>query len=130
MNALLRAAERVPNWFRATSILALPLVAYWAASQKAPLPSTVFVAWSAIVLAVHAPVFFFDGPLPVSSLGVHHSGDIHSWDDVVRIEPLGDKDLQAVLADGQTVQVRVKGRRTREDLREAISAHKPASIAF
>ena len=124
MNSLLRATERVPNWFRALSFCVLPFLAYWAATQKAALPSTVFVLWSVLTLVVHLPVMFFDGPLPVSELGVHHSGEIHPWDEVVAVEPLGDKDLQAVLADGRTVKLRVKGSRTREELAAVIEYYK------
>jgi len=130
MDSLLRATERVPNWIRAATVLILPALAYWAAVQKAPVPSAIFVAWSAVTLLVHAPVFAFDGPLPVSELGVHHSGEIHAWDMVAGIEPLGEKDLQAVLADGRTVKLRVRGRRTREDLRQAIAAYAPTAIRF
>ena len=125
MKRLLRATERVPNWFRAASMLLLPFLAYWAATQKAAVPSAVFVAWSVVTLVVHLPVMFFDGPLPVSELGVHHSGEIHAWDEVVAVEPAEDKDLRAVLADGRTVKLRVKGSRTREQLAEVIEGYKP-----
>ena len=125
MSTLLHAAERVPNWFRAASMLLLPVLAYWAATQKAAVPSAVFVAWSVVTLVVHLPVMFFDGPLPVSELGVHHSGEIHPWDEVVAVEPLEEKDLRAVLADGRTVKLRVKGSRTREHLAEVIEGYKP-----
>ena len=125
MNALLRATERVPNWFRAVAVVILPALAYWAATQKSPLPSAIFVAWSLVTLVVHLPVMFFDGPLPVSELGVHHSGEIHPWDQVVAVEPLGEKDLQAVLADGRTVKLRVKGGRTRAELASVIEGYKP-----
>ncbi|HWH31623.1 MAG TPA: hypothetical protein VNU01_03025 [Egibacteraceae bacterium] len=125
MNALLRATERVPNWFRAAAMVVLPFLAYWAATRKAPLPSAVFVGWSLVTLLVHLPVMFFDGPLPVSELGVHHSGEIHPWEDVVAVEPLGEKDLRAVLADGRTVKLRVRGGRTRADMLAAIAAYRP-----
>lgn len=125
MNALLRATERVPNWFRAVAVVTLPALAYWAATQKSPLPSAIFVTWSLVTLAVHLPVMFFDGPLPVSELGVHHSGEIHPWDQVVAVEPLGEKDLEAVLADGRTVKLRVKGGRTRAELAAVIDSYKP-----
>jgi hypothetical protein len=130
MESLLRATERVPNWIRAVSVLILPALAYWAAVEKEPVPSAIFVVWSVVTLVVHAPVFAFDGPLPVSELGVHHSGEIHAWDTVTAVEPLGEKDLQAVLADGRTVKMRVRGRRTREDLRRAIAAYAPTTIRF
>jgi hypothetical protein len=130
MESLLRATERVPNWIRAATVLTLPALAYWAAVEKAPASSAIFVVWSLVTLIVHAPVFAFDGPLPVSELGVHHSGEIHAWNTVTAVEPLGEKDLQAVLADGRTVKVRVRGRRTREDLRRAIGAYAPAVIRF
>lgn len=130
MDSLLRATERIPNWIRAVAIVVLPALAYWAAVEKEPVPSAVFIVWSALTLVVHAPVFAFDGPLPVSELGVHHSGEIHAWDTVAAVEPLGEKDLQAVLADGRTVKVRVRGRRTREDLRRAIGAYAPGVIRF
>lgn len=125
MNALLRATERVPNWFRAAAVVILPALAYWAATQKSPVPSAIFVAWSLVTLLVHLPVMFFDGPLPVSELGVHHSGEIHPWDQVVAVEPLGEKDLQAVLADGRRIKMRAKGGRTREELASVIEGYKP-----
>lgn len=128
MKSLLRATERVPNSFRAIAMLILPLLAYWAATQKAAAPSAIFVAWSVVTLVVHLPVMFFDGPLPVSELGVHHSGKIHAWDEVVAVEPLDEKDLQAVLADGRTVKLRVKGQRTRAELAAVIDSYKPGLI--
>lgn len=130
MHPLLDRARRAPNWLRALFAVALPFIAFGAAAQRSPATAAVFVAWLLATLWLHAPVFAFDGPLPFSSLGLHVSGDVHPWDDVVRVEPNGDRDLQAVLADGSTVRVRVKGGRTREDLRRALAEHRPDRIAF
>lgn len=125
MHTLLRATERIPNKVRAATITVLPFLAYWAATQKATVPSAVFVLWTVVTLVVHLPVMFFDGPLPVSELGVHRSGEIHPWDDVAAIETTGEKDLEAVLTDGRRIPIRAKGSRSREDLWEAIATYSP-----
>ncbi|HUH07477.1 MAG TPA: hypothetical protein VML96_06680 [Egibacteraceae bacterium] len=130
MQVLLGAAERVPNWVRAALAIGLPVVAFLTAAARSPVMIAVFLAWSALTLMAHAPVFAFDGPLPFSSAGLHAAGRVHEWSHVIAVEPLGDKDLCAVLADGQRVRLRVRGRRTREQLREALARHKPEAVRF
>jgi hypothetical protein len=130
MDTLLRAAERIPNPVRVLAIAVLPVLAFVTASFRSPLTVALFLVWSAVTLAVHAPVFVFDGPLPFSDAGVHAAGRVHDWDEIVAVEPLGDKDLQAVLADGDRLKLRVRGRRSRGDFREALARHKPEALRF
>jgi hypothetical protein len=58
-------------------MFALPFVAYWAAARRDPLSSALFVVASIVVLVLHAPVFLFDGPLPLNDLRVYGHGRIH-----------------------------------------------------
>jgi hypothetical protein len=131
---LLSASERLPTWVRAASVCLLPVVAFAtnvALGSPAASPMiALFLALSLFALFAHAPVFAFDGPLPFSALGVHVGGGVTPWSAVERIEPLGEKDLAAVLFDGSRLKVRVRGRRTREEFAAAIARHKPEAARF
>ncbi|HUH08038.1 MAG TPA: hypothetical protein VML96_09555 [Egibacteraceae bacterium] len=130
MERLLAEAERIPNSARALIALLLPLIAFATAAFRSPALIALFIAWSALTLFAHAPVFAFEGPLPFSSAGVHAGGRVHDWSQVTAVEPFGEKDLHAVLSDGQRVRLRVRGRRTRAQLREALARHKPEAVRF
>lgn len=130
MGALIAAVDRLPGWVRAAVILPLPVGAFLTAAFRSPATITLFLVWSAVALVVHLPVFRFDGPLPFSEVGVHARGEVHVWEEVVAVEPLGERDLQARLADGRTIALRVRGRRTRDDLRAALVRHRPQAVAF
>jgi hypothetical protein len=131
---LARASERLPNWVRAVSLLgawlSAVLVRFVYEQPAFPFAVALFVVLSLFALWAHVPALTFDGPLPFSDLGVHMSGEVHPWDEVETIAPLGDKDLQAVLADGRTVKLRVRGAHTREEFRTYARRHKPDAVAF
>lgn len=132
---LVSASERLPTWVRVTSMVAL-----WPAAVLArvayrepvwwPVTGAVFVVLSLFALWAHIPVFRFDGPLPFSELGVHVSGEVHAWERVRNVRERGDKDLEAVLDDGTTLRLRVRGARTREDFRDSLARYKPDAVAF
>jgi hypothetical protein len=136
LQGLRARAEAVPNWLRALSVLAAWLSAVLARSQfgepvTGPLTAALFVALFGFALFAHWPVFTFDGPLPFSDAGLHASGGrVIAWERVLAVEPLGDKDLEAVLDDGQRVKVRVRGNRTRAELRTALAHRKPEAVRF
>jgi len=89
-----------------------------------------FVALTAFVLFAHLPVLTFDGPLPFSERGIHVRGEIHPWDTVVGIEPIGERDLQGLLADGSRVRLRARGARTRQELKRALGMYRPDLARF
>jgi hypothetical protein len=137
MDALFRASQALPTWVRVASISLLPVVAFFtnAALGTGAFPPMVaaFLGLSVLALWAHLPVFRFDGPMPFSDLGVHASGGrIIPWDEVQAVEPLegAEKDLEAVLVDGERVKLRVRGARTREEFRAALSRHRPDLVKF
>jgi hypothetical protein len=129
-------AEALPNWVRALSAVGTwvaAVVARWQFGEPVtgPLTSALFVVVLGFTLFAHWPVFAFDGPLPFSELGLHVSGGrVLPWDDVVAVEPLGDKDLEAVLAGGERRKVRVRGAHTREEFRRLIARYRPGIVRF
>jgi hypothetical protein len=131
---LLAASERLPTWVRVASIVALPLLAFATnASLGTPWLAPLFVAFVALTLFAlfaHAPVFAWDGPLPFSDQGIHLAGEVHPWTQVTAIRPADGRNLEAVLADGQTLRLRVRGNRTWDDLRAAVARHKPQAVQF
>lgn len=134
LQPLIRASEGVPNGLRAASILVLPVLAFatnaaLGTAWLAPL-FVAFVALSLFTLFAHIPVLRFDGPLPFSELGVHVRGEVHDWGEVAMVEPAGEKDLEAVLTDGRRLPLRVRGSRSRDELRVALARYKPDAVRF
>lgn len=129
LSKLYATSVGMPNWVRAVSLVALPLLAF---ATNASLGSAIavplfvaFVALTTFVLFAHLPVLTFDGPLPFSERGVHVRGEVYPWDTVVGMEPIGERDLQGRLDDGSVIRLRARGARTRQDLLEALRTYRP-----
>lgn len=134
---LMDSSLRLPTWVRAVTVVALPFVAFATAfanrsgSSLLPLMAVVFVGLTAAVLYTHLPIFAFDGPLPFSERGVHASGGVlHPWESITTVRPSGERHVEAVTVDGEVVRLRTRGRRTRDDLRDALARHRPEVIDF
>lgn len=134
LSKLYATSVGLPNWVRAVSIAALPLLAF---ATNASLGSAlavplfvVFVLLTVFVLFAHLPVLTFDGPLPFSERGVHVRGEVHPWDTVVVIAPAGERDLEGLLTDGSRIRLRARGARTRQDLQVALQAYRPDLARF
>jgi hypothetical protein len=131
---LLAASERLPNWLRAASIIVLPLLAFATnAALGTPWVGPLFVLFvllTLFALFAHAPVFAWDGPLPFSDQGIHVAGTVHPWTEVSAVRPADGRNLEAVLEDGQTLRLRVRGARTWDELRAAVARHKPQAAQF